>query len=139
MGGIRKHLTTRRPIRTARPNRCDGGFALADSLTGLTILAMTIGLAIGAANIARRASASALDHREAARVIDQILVVPFGDLDAKSGRANTHYWRATLTPDARLSGSDAAAPCRRTVETRPRDGPTRYTAVTIETCPEHLQ
>jgi hypothetical protein len=114
--------------------RRDAGFALADALTGLTILAATIVLSINAAATARRASLSALEYRQAARALDQKLLIPFAEPGSQSG-VSPAPWRVSLAPDARLSGSDAEAPCRRSVTVSIHSGGRSYTATTLETCP----
>jgi hypothetical protein len=110
------------------------GFALADALTGLTILAATVILSINAAAIARRASLSALEHREAARAVDYLLATTFEEEGARSGDLSAP-WRASLTTDTRLAGSDAAAPCRRWVSVAPRGAGRTYAATSLEPCP----
>lgn len=119
------------------PKHEEAGFALADALTGLTILAATVILSIDAAAIARRASLSALEHRQAARTIDRILPVAFDDQGGQSGDMPMQ-WRANLTVDARLAGSDSEAPCRRSVIVSPRHPGRSYTAATLEPCPARL-
>lgn len=115
--------------------RSDSGFALADALTGLTILAATIALSINVASLAQRASAAALGYRHAALTIQHQFMVPF---DAPGTRAGTAPmpWRTTLDVDARLSGSDAEAPCRWRVTVSGRSPSRPYTAATLESCPE---
>ena len=112
----------------------EAGFALADALTGLTILAATIILSINAAATARRASLSALDHRQAARVLDRTLVLPVAELGSHSG-ALPARWRVDLGLDVRLAGSDTEAPCRRSVAVSVRSPGRSYGATTLETCP----
>ena len=101
-------------VKSAASRGCGGdaeaGFAAVDALVALTILAMTIALALQAMQTARRMAGAALEARSATAVLQWLLQSDPDEIGARSGSANGFAWRAELA----LNPSDPQAPAVRT-------------------------
>jgi hypothetical protein len=101
----------------------DGGYAAVDALVALTILTMTLGLAISAATAAARAARAADETRHAADLLQYLASAPPSAIGTREGVAGDFAWRVEVTPLATPSPQGTLHVCdRRLVVTSARTG-----------------
>jgi hypothetical protein len=108
------------------------GFAAVDALVALTLLAITLSLAMEAAGSARRLGAAALQTRRATALLQYLQANAPAGPGKWSGQAAGMNWRL----EAKLLDADPQANalrlCRRAAEVR--DGPRRFALASTAFC-----
>lgn len=118
---------------THLPTDGEAGFAVIDALISLTILAVTLSLALVAAEQARKAAGRALELRQARGLISNKLgMAAGGQPGVTDGVAGQLAWRLVIAPPKRIMGP--AAICARSIEVVGRRSSKRYSAFTASTC-----
>ncbi len=112
----------------------EAGFASVDALVALSILAVTITLALGAAVSARRVSAAGLEATRARAVLGGLMNGPVQPPGVYRGRTPDFSWRVEISQTG-----PAPAPvelCRRRAEVRAIRSNRRYSYETRAVCRE---
>ena len=88
----------------------EAGFAAIDALVALTIMAMTLALALEATATSRRLAAAALQSERAGALLQYLIEAGSSAPGAWSGRSSGLNWRLNVV----LQGADPHAPAVRT-------------------------
>ena len=111
----------------------DDGIALVDAVTALLILSITLGLAFQAGRTALQAARATAEIEDARAMLDDLMQARFDG--AVSGLSPRLAWRVS---SEKVSTQGPFPFCRRTAEIRARRDQRRFSAETLEPCPETL-
>ena len=116
------------------PDRRTAGYAAVDALVGLTILAVTVSLALGALTSARRLASAAVESGQAAGLLQYLMEFGPKEVGSTSGRSPLFAWRL----DVALAPADPHAPaaqlCSRSAEAKSLKSRRRFTLATLQFC-----
>jgi hypothetical protein len=115
------------------------GFALADSLTALAILSVTITLAIGAVNTARKLALDVVETRQAATSLSYLMDLPLPFIGSKAGMDNGKSWALSLQPTSQTRLGGGVTLCHRVAQIQSLKTRRSYAADRLEVCPPQRQ
>ena len=110
------------------------GYAAVDAMVALVILAMTITLALGAAQTARRASVAAEEARRATLMLRYLVDSAPPTIGVQSGTTNGFTWRVQVRPTSATSVPGILL-CDRLAELVSQSSRRRFQLQTAAICP----
>ena len=109
------------------------GFALVDALTAVTLLALTLSLALGSVTTARRVADKARVKVAVAQALKYASVVPLPAAQHRGGGGPSARWEATSS-QLRLVDRMPIVVCERTIRIAPSAG-SAMEVRSLESCP----
>lgn len=113
----------------------EDGFAAVDALVALTLLCMTIGLSLGAAQVARHAARAASETRAADSLLRGLIESQPNRLATDQGQGGDFDWRFAMTPMTDAGPLPPLALCQRSAAAVSRSSGRGYYLTTVTPCP----
>ena len=116
------------------PPLAEQGFAAVDALVALTILGVTLAIALGAASTARHIADVAAETRRADQVLQAALQASPVQVGESTGRVDGFLWRMTTRGAGGDRGAGAVQICQRSATARAAVGGRQYALSTAAIC-----